>query len=257
VINLRRKLPHEAVERLRHAELGLFDDLASRLARFADDHALQVRRARPALPEALNDRAHDNWEPLLAIAECSGPEWMRRATAAALKLSDDASEAVSTGSELLADIKHVFESRQVDKIKTADLIAALTADEEGSWATYNRGKDITPRQLAKLLAAYGIRSRTVRFGPHTPKGYHLAQFADAFARYLPEVPQRRNAEPEASPREARGVADADSVAATPTGGETPEPMPGLGCGDVADPRGNEVCELAGQQPPPVGLEDCY
>ena len=48
------------------------------------DYALQVRRARLTLPEVPIDRAQDNWEPLLAIAECAGPYWVRRANAAAL-----------------------------------------------------------------------------------------------------------------------------------------------------------------------------
>ena len=255
VFNLRRKLPHETVQRLRHADTDLFEGIASKLARFADDHAQQVRRARPELPDALSDRAQDNWEPLLAIAECAGPEWVRRATAAALKLSGDASEAVSTGNELLADIRQAFESKQVDKIRTTDLIDALTADDEQGWATYNWGKPITPRQLAKLLAGYGIRPKTVRFGPHTPKGYERSQFADAFARYLPEVAQRRNDGPEASAGEAGGVADGDSVAATSTGDETPEPMTALGCGGVADPLGDDDGASSGQRPPSIGPEE--
>ena len=255
VINLRRKLPHETVLRLRHADADLFEGIASKLARFADDHAQQVRRARPELPEALSDRAQDNWEPLLAIAECAGPEWVRRATAAALRLSGDASEAVSTGNELLADIKQVFDTKQAEKIRTAELIAALTADDEQGWATYNWGKPITPRQLTKLLASYGIRSKTVRFGPHTPKGYEAAQFADAFARYLPDVPQQRNDGPEASPRKVGGVAVADSVAATPTGDETPEPMTALGCGGVADLLGDDDGASSGQRPPSIGPEE--
>jgi hypothetical protein len=152
--NIRRKLPHESVTRLRHAEAGLFEDKASKLARFADDYSEQVRLARPDLPDALNDRAQDNWEPLLAIAECAGPDWVRRATAAALKLSAANDERVSTSNELLADIQHVFESKQVGKMKTADLIDALVDDEEKSWATYNRDRPISPRQLAKQLSGY-------------------------------------------------------------------------------------------------------
>jgi putative DNA primase/helicase len=81
-----------------------------------------------------------------------GLTWVRRATAAALKLSGASDERVSTGNELLADIQDVFDGKEADKIKTADLIAALVDDEENSWATYNRGKPLTPRQLAKLLA---------------------------------------------------------------------------------------------------------
>ena len=236
--------------------LDLFEGIASKLARFADDYASQVRWARPTLPDALSDRAQDNWEPLLAIAECAGPEWVRRATAAALKLSGDASEAVSTGNELLADIRQAFESKQVEKIRTADLIAALVDDDEQGWATYNRGKPITPRQLAKLLAGYGIRPKTVRFGPHTPKGYERSQFADAFDRYLTEVAQRRNDGPEASAGEVGGVADGGSVAATSTGDETPEPMTELGCGGVADPLGDDDGLRSGNGRPRSRQKSC-
>lgn len=108
-----------------------------------------------------------------------------------------ASDAVaSTGNELLSDIQEVFESKSGGKVSTTDLIAALIDDGEKPWATYNRGKPISPRQLAKQLAAYGIKSKTVRLGAHyTPKGYEASQFEDAFARYLggpPMLPQRCN-----------------------------------------------------------------
>lgn len=185
VFNLRRKLAHESVERLRHADSGLFEVIASKLVRFSLDYAQQVRLARPVLPDELSDRDQDNWEPLLAIAECAGPEWLQRAIEAALMISSANEVAVSTGNELLADIQQVFEMKCVEKISTVDLIEALVKDEENSWAAYNRGKPITPRQLARHLAVYGISSKTVRMGPrNTPKGFDAAQFEDAFARYL-------------------------------------------------------------------------
>ena len=87
VINMRRKMAHESAARLRHAEPGLCENIASKLARFANDYSQQVRQAHPVLPDELSDRAQDNWEPLLAIAECADPEWVRRATKAALKHS--------------------------------------------------------------------------------------------------------------------------------------------------------------------------
>jgi putative DNA primase/helicase len=258
VFNLRRKLPHESVTRLLHAEDGLFEDIASKLARFAEDHSQQVRRARPALPDELSDRAQDNWEPLLAIAGCAGPDWVLRATTAALKLSGATAERVSTGNELLADIQHVFENKQVGKMKTADLIAALVDDDEKPWATYYRGKPLTPRQLGKLLTGYGIKSKTVRFGACTPKGYEASQFADAFARYLsgPEdLPQRCNDSPESNNGEAGCDADAESVAATPITEETQELTPVLGCGDVADNSGD--ADGAEHTPPLSKPEDDY
>ncbi len=238
VIGLRRKMPDEKVDRLRYADKTTFAATASKLARFADDYSEQVRAARPVLPDELNDRSQDNWEPLLAIAGCASPEWLARATKAALALSGAAEANVSTGNELLADIQYVFEKKHTFKISTVDLIEALVSEEERAWSTYNRGKPLSPRQLAKQLAAYGIRPKTVRQAHGTPKGYDADQFADAFARYLstpdlqvldlaaPEkLPQQRNALPRINP--AMGMPDeaqqvhADAIAQ-------------LDCGGVAD-----------------------
>jgi len=241
VFNLRRKLPHEKVERLRHTEPGLFEEIASKLARFAEDYSQQVLQARPDLPDELSDRAQDNWEPLLAIAECAGPDWLKRAKVAALKISAAAEDAVSTGNELLADIQFVFESKQVGKLKTTDLIDALVSDEEKPWATYNRGKPFTPRQLANLLAPYGIKPKTVRFGAFTPKGYEAAQFTDAFSRYLAtpgDLPKRCNESPDGIAGQVGCVADASGVATTPTIEETLVPVPELDCGGVVDSSGD-------------------
>lgn len=241
LFNLRRKLPHESVSRLRYAEAGSFKRIASKLARFAMDHSQQVRLARPDLPDELSDRAQDDWEPLLAIAGCAGPDWVLRATAAALRISAAAEDGMSTGNDLLADIRDVFERKQVEKICTKDLIAALAGDDEKPWATYNRGKELTPRQLSKLLAPYGIKPKTVRMNGRTPKGYDAPQFTDAFARYLadPEkLPQRRNELPGSNNGEAGCDADAENVAATPVTGETQEFVSLPGCGGVADISGD-------------------
>jgi putative DNA primase/helicase len=189
VVQLRRKLPNEKVSRLRHAEDDLFAEIASKLARFADDYSQQVEQARPSLPDALGDREQDNWEPLLAIAECAGARWTKRATDAALKLSRNRShEPISSANELLSDIREIFENGaggRISKIKYKDLIRALTEDPEKSWDTYNRGKPITMRQVTKQLKPYGIKSKTIRFGFGSDKGFEVEQFADAFARYLP------------------------------------------------------------------------
>jgi putative DNA primase/helicase len=189
ILELRRKLPHESIERIRHAEPGLFAELSSRLARFSDDNSEQVRLARPDLPHALNDRAQDNWEPLLAIASAAGGNWLATATAAAMKLSGRDSAAQSIGVELLADIRDVFEEKHVDRISSADLIKELCSDDEKPWATYNRGFQIKPRQIASKLKGYGIHSKTIRIGSgETPKGYELIQFKEAFSRYIPSTP---------------------------------------------------------------------
>jgi putative DNA primase/helicase len=72
VLSLRRKLKTERVERLRHADPALFAHLAAQLARWAQDNGSAIGAGRPALPDALDDRAQDNWEALLAIADHAG-----------------------------------------------------------------------------------------------------------------------------------------------------------------------------------------
>lgn len=187
IIELRRKKPDETVERLRHAESALFSTLAAKLARFSDDYAGQVRDTRPRLPDELGDRDQDNWEPLLQIANIAGSHWPETALNTALKLSDDTQGPQSSANELLADIQEIFASKLVIKLSTTDLINYLCEDQEKSWATYNRGKQLTPRQLANKLKDYGIASKTIRLNPYdTAKGYEASQFEDSFARYLTE-----------------------------------------------------------------------
>jgi len=101
-----------------------------------------------------------------------------------LKLSGEREESASMSNKLLENIQYIFEHRELDKISTVGLIKELCEDEEKPWATYNRGKPISPRQIASRLAGYEIRSKTIRIGYETVKGFEFSQFGDAFNRYL-------------------------------------------------------------------------
>ena len=114
----------------------------------------------------------------------AGGHWPDTATKAALKIFHSSQSTQSTANELLSDIQEVFEMKRISKISTADLIQALLVDEEKGWATYNRGKALSPRQLTGKLRDYCIYSKTVRLGYETAKGYEIEQFTDVFARYL-------------------------------------------------------------------------
>lgn len=189
ILNLRRKLPSERVERIRHADPTLFSDLQEQLARFAEDYAKEVRNARPPLPDSLNDRAQDNWEPLLQIASIAGDEWLQLGTQTAIKLSGNDNLPQSIGTELLSDVMEIFEQKNIGRISTSSLIEALCEDDEKPWATYNKGENITPRQLANKLKGYGIKSTTaIRTGDGVTRGYKKEQFVDAFARYATLTP---------------------------------------------------------------------
>ncbi|MGK2872968.1 MAG: DUF3631 domain-containing protein [Alphaproteobacteria bacterium] len=188
VLELRRKGPGETAAKLRHADPAVFGAIASKLSRYADDHGAQVGQARPNIPNALHDRAQDNWEPLLAIADHAGGGWPERARSAALKIAGATAEADDLRGGLLQDIQAVFTATGQDRISTADLLAALIADDTKSYATWARGKPMTARHLANKLADYKIAPGTIRIGGSTAKGFLLSDFAETFARYLPAPP---------------------------------------------------------------------
>jgi len=192
VLKLRRKTKVEKVQPLRHADPDHFTTLARKLARLAEDNGPALRSARPQIPESLNDRAQDNWEPLFAIAELAGEEWVQAARNAAVLAADDDDES-DIPIMLLRDIQAVFDEircetirgKQVKRIKTEDLLNELAADCSRPWATYNRGKIMTAKHLAELLAPFGIRPANIkRPGNKSPKGYRLDQFEETFSRYL-------------------------------------------------------------------------
>lgn len=185
-LELRRKLPTETVMRQRDVDPAFFEAIKQKLMRFAEDYSDAVGSARPVMPPDLNDRQQDNFESLFQIAAVAGGQWPELATNAALKLSNAKEDARSRRIELLADIKDIFEIFPDPRvhISSAELIKFLCADEEMSWATYNRGQPITPRQLARLLKEFGIVTGSVRIGAATAKGYQKLHFLDVFARYL-------------------------------------------------------------------------
>jgi hypothetical protein len=209
---LRRKLPGEHTIKIRRAHEGMFNELASKLTRFAFDHQYAVGSTPPKDIEGLNDRANDCWEPLLAIAEVVGGHWPRRARNAAIALHGVEEEMPSIGVELIMDIKAVFEGQRVDKIFSTDLLKALVADEEATWATWNRGKPMAFKQLSKRLAEYGIKPKQIRIGLETGRnGYELSDFSDVFKRYIPTAPPFLSSTPLQA---MNGVACSDLISST-------------------------------------------
>src|SRR5205085_948333 len=143
------------------------------------DHATAIAVSDPAIPEGLGDRDADNWTPLLAIADEIGGDWPKLARKAALHL-DGRQDEEAPGIMLLADLKELFEQRAVDSLSSEDVVNALAKLEGRPWPEWRDGKAITKRQLARLLAPFGIAPDSVRFESSTRKGYVLEHFLDAF-----------------------------------------------------------------------------
>ena len=185
-ILMRRRHRGEKVERFRQRDArAIAAPLHQRLSRWAQPRLNQLRDARPEIPEELDDRAADNWEPLLAIADAAGGDWPVRARRAAKVLSGDTArhEDESLGVRLLGDVRSVFGNH--DNIASAELVRRLNALEESPWGDL-KGKPLDNRRLPRLLKKYGVGPLTVRLRDgRTAKGYKREHFVDPWARYLP------------------------------------------------------------------------
>jgi putative DNA primase/helicase len=184
-VRMRRRRHDETVTRLRADHCPELDELARKAARWAADNIEALRGADPDVPRSLQNRAADNWRPLIAIADAAGGDWPARVRQIA-EHTASAAEAVQTdGALLLGDIRNIFAETQSDRLRSADIVAKLTGMEGRPWAGYGTNRPLTPNSLANLLAPFGIGPQTIRIGTGTAKGYLRAQFEDAFNRYLP------------------------------------------------------------------------
>lgn len=217
VLRMKRRTPSESVAPLRRKQVVLLADLPRKCARWAADNTAALARIEVEAPTELNDRAADNWEPLLGIADLVGGEWPERARRAALALSrgPDEDDQSSRAQSLLADVRGLFEHGGTERVLTKELLIKLNALEGRPWADYSHGKGLSAHQLAAMLRRFSIQSQNIRVGASIVKGYYLDDFTDAFARYL--GPQLRyiatSAEPQGvsggnSPLHAASVADA-------------------------------------------------
>ena len=182
VVRLQRKPPGATVERLGRRDNADFAALRSQAARWAADNFDKLADPDPKMPK-LNDRAADNWRPLLAIADLAGGTWPEEARRAACLLAGEQQDG-AIGVELLRDIRSTFGDDDV--IRSSDLVAKLTADAERPWAEWKHGRPLTQKQLAGLLAPFHIISLTVH-PPGLPdgKGYRRIDFEEAWAAYCP------------------------------------------------------------------------
>ena len=184
-IAMRRKLKAERVERLTRRSPARVEAaaLASKLARFAADNLENLRDAKPLAPDALNDRAVDNWEHLLSIADLAGGGWPERARTAAVGLSGEreASDAAGWGEMLIADIRGIFDQHAEPSIRSSELVAALVGMAQRPWPEVSRGRPMTTARLARMLKDFGVRPKEDAAGSK----YTRTDFEDVFTRYAP------------------------------------------------------------------------
>ncbi len=186
IIGMKRRAEHEVIEPFRER---LVKAEADTLRGNLEDWALEVVDAMadawPTLPDGITDRAADVWEPLCAVADAAGGEWVTRARTAAIVINQARqSRDPSLGVQLLVDCRHLFDQLDIDRLSTDALLEALVKLDESPWGDL-RGKPIDQRGLARRLRKYDVRPAPHRFDGGTLRGYLREDFADAWSRYLP------------------------------------------------------------------------
>ncbi len=187
VVRMRRRAPTERVEPYRrriHACEG--NELRERLAVWAEQFGMYGNY--PEMPNGVEDRAADVWEPLIAIADSADETWAKRARVAAVALVALSMESTpSLGVRLLSDLRTLFESDT--KLSTETILRRLCEMDEAPWGDL-RGKPLDPRRLANYLRPYGVTSKTIQEGDSRPKGYTAEGLFDAWDRYLPPAVEK-------------------------------------------------------------------
>jgi len=163
-----------------------FSDHRRKAARWAADHTVAIKSAKPKIPKWLHDRQKDNWQPLLQIAEVLDADKYPRMTRKVIQWVEkrtvhDVDEEVAI---LLRDVWDWFKAHaSEDVVRSTELCEYLAQREDRPWQEYRRtGKPITPSALARLLKPHGLSTkklwlaRSKKYGNRTIQGYHRTQF---------------------------------------------------------------------------------
>lgn len=189
MVTLRRKMPDEQVQKMPFDLLDRNKALRQKLQRWGLDSMEPLRDVKATVPRIGNDRAEDNWYPLLTIAEYIGGDWPNLALTALHQIeSTRQSDDDGIGPMILADIRQAYEQSNLIKMYSEELVQALVDLEERPWCEWKNGQPMTKNSLARLLKPYDIKSKYLRSGTGVKRGYDLEQFQDAFSRYLPKTP---------------------------------------------------------------------
>lgn len=187
VISLKRRQAGETVARFRlRRDLAPLQNLSGLLTRWVREQVPVLRDVEPVLPETIEDRAADAWEPLVAIADAAGGQWPEAARAACKALTAAAADADEDHTaKLLADIRDVFAVSCESFMASRMLVKELRDIEDSPWGD----EELTVSKLARKLKPYGVKpghnpAKTIR-------GYDIANLRDAFTRYLRPEPSNR------------------------------------------------------------------
>ena len=181
-IYLERKPKGVRRARLKETPQEVWETLERKCLRWATDNKDKVAVAKIAPLEVSNDRASDNWELLLAIAEVIDPAkkvtdgepkpYSVQIRSFALEEENDERDEESEGTQVLNVLRKAFRDECVARdldfddpktdlaIRLKDLCSALNREEIAPWKDRDMG--VTSQWLAKVMRRYRIKAIQLR-----------------------------------------------------------------------------------------------
>lgn len=182
VIHMHARADDEVVQRWnKRRSPKKADALRNALICWTEFIAPEAAEYEPDLPEEVQDRDADLWEPLITIGDLAGGHWQDRARVAAVTAVTGLAKAPDDDVLLINDLKIVYGQHGWIDLYTEEILAGLAELEGSHWTRLN---DI---KLSKMLRNFGVAPEQFRRGKRNARGYRKDHLADLWRRYpLPE-----------------------------------------------------------------------
>jgi hypothetical protein len=188
---IHRALPEEKLEKFRQPQRAEAVVLRTRCEEWSDDFRSRQVRVTPNMPESLSARQQDISEVLLTIGEaCTGP-WPLLIRNALMDLFTE-QQIPTPENELLRAVHQFIKERKTsDYFSSQNFCNWANEQPETPWSE----KRLTQAKLAQMLRHYEVVpsqiNRLIKGKQKNCRGYHVAQFNGAFARYVNAAPSDR------------------------------------------------------------------
>lgn len=178
IISMRPKTGNETVER--HVAKEELAALNERLLSWSvEASAIDSLKTVTLDASFLSNRNEQIWEPLLAVAKITSPEWYQRALKAASYFTTGQQTSKDLTHKILLATYRVFRSGEYpDKIHSIDLLQELH--------DYGIPKWIDQALLLEYLSGYDpdISTRQMKISGQNRNGYEWHKFLKTFATYI-------------------------------------------------------------------------
>ena len=184
-IGLRRKGINEKIV---YMDDGYFDDqteMRSFLENWSTTIDSRVLLRVPPVPDGVGNRMRDNWLPLLQIAQLAGVSWVEKCNDAIqeLEIKRKAETSALTVNDLLMDLREVLSTFTGPEIEAMSYCNSFCSNLMATGILQKNGRTITSKWLAVKWCLHGIMAQR----RSKCNVYMLADFEDAFKRYLPPM----------------------------------------------------------------------